>query len=220
MAPRRVAEIGMEMLDALGAAHQRGIIHRDIKPANIFVTPSGRVKVLDFGLAKTAPLGRHARCAGRRRDGNAGRHQRSDAHVAGAAGRHVRVHVARTGAWRAARRPDGSLFLRRRALRDCHRPARVPRRECCARLRSGPESAADAAACAESGDSGGTRSDHRSRAGQAAGPALSVGRRDGRRSPQVDWPRRGRAPPARGGLNASSAGAGARLPLPHWGSRS
>jgi serine/threonine protein kinase len=56
LAVERILEIAVGLADALAAAHERGIVHRDLKPANVMVAKDGRVKVLDFGLARMSEV--------------------------------------------------------------------------------------------------------------------------------------------------------------------
>src|SRR5207253_10195709 len=52
VALRKTIDWAVQIAHGLAAAHEKGIVHRDLKPENVFVTQSGRVKILDFGLAK------------------------------------------------------------------------------------------------------------------------------------------------------------------------
>ncbi len=56
LALRKAVDYGIQMANGLGAAHEKGIVHRDLKPDNIFITKDGRVRILDFGLAKSTTV--------------------------------------------------------------------------------------------------------------------------------------------------------------------
>ena len=131
---RQVLGWAVQTAQGLAAAHRKGIVHRDLKPENLFLTTEGRVKILDFGLAKLTSVGVDSEEVtastpdeARRADGDGG------------------VHVAGAGAGAAGGREVGPLLVRGGALRAAGAEAPVPAgdgggdadaRSCRRRLRS------------------------------------------------------------------------------------
>ena len=195
--PERALELTVGVLDALSYSHKAGIVHRDIKPANVMLTPTGQVKVMDFGIARAV--------ADTVRDHDPD----------GSRDRDRPVPVAGAGARRDRRRPQRHLLRGLSALRAAGRASAVRRRlagEC--RVPARPR-AARPAEPARPRDHVRHRRDHAQGPGQGRRRPLPVGPRvQERHHPGAGRPAGHRRDPASGagvgGADPGGAGPAAR----------
>ncbi len=127
---RKALDVAIQTAHGIAAAHEKGIVHRDLKPANLFITNDGRVKILDFGLAKlTQPDAPADSSAGdgtvTRTTGDSLRSRRAG-HRRGRRARHRRLHVPGASARQGGRRPLRHFCARHDSVRNAVRQARLP----------------------------------------------------------------------------------------------